>query len=180
MKRLDLSNVREAGEFEKVPAGAYICVITKVEDFEKQEKLVVYYDIAEGEYAGHYERTRNEKGWDWYGRYTKSYKTTAQRFFKRFCTSVSKSNGNFVFDAGAVNADEQTLVGKKIGLVFQEEEYYSNSGDKRTRLIVDHEFSISKIADQKTPAPKLLPEEPAGSDAFMSIPDGIEEEMPFA
>lgn len=180
MKKLDLSNVREAGTFETVPAGAYICVITKVEDFQKDEKLRITYDIADGEYAGHYERTRNAKGWDWYGRYTKSYKTSAQSFFKRFCTSVSRSNGNYVFDAGTINADEKTLVGKKIGLVLQEEEYYSNSGDKRTRLIVDHEFSISKIGEQKTPAPKLLPEEPQGADAFMTIPDGMDEEMPFA
>lgn len=180
MKRVDMTNVKAAGDFDRLPAGAYICVITKVADISKSEYLQVTYDIAEGEYAGYFGKTRDEKGWDWYGRYNKSYKATALRFFKRFCTAVSKSNGNFVFDAGTVNSDEQTLVGKKIGLVFQEEEYYSNSGDKKTRLSVDHEFSISKINEQKVPAPKLLPEEPQGADAFMSIPDGIDEEMPFA
>ena len=102
--------------------------------------------------------------------------------FKRFCTAVSKSNGNFVFDGGSVNADERTLVGKRIGLLFQDEEYYGNDGEKKTRLIVNREFSADKLAIQKTPKPKLLPEEPevGGVDGFMSIPDGIDEEMPFA
>ena len=53
----------------------------------------------------------------------KSYKPKALPMFKRFCSAVSKSNGNYVFDAGVVNSDEKTLVGKLIGLIFQEEEY---------------------------------------------------------
>ena len=91
-------------------------------------------------------------------------------------------NGNFVFDGGAVNSDERTLVGKKIGLLFQEEEYYGNDGEKKTRLIVNREFSIDKLSSQKTPKPKLLQEETVagGVDGFMSIPDGMDEEMPFA
>jgi hypothetical protein len=102
--------------------------------------------------------------------------------FKRFCSAVSKSNGNFVFDGNTVNADERTLIGKKIGLVFQDEEYYSNSGDKRTRLIVARECPIDKLSEQKIPETKKLPDEPqtGGVDGFMNIPDGIDEEMPFA
>ena len=37
MKRVDMTNVREAGEFERVPAGAYACVIRNVEDFPEKE-----------------------------------------------------------------------------------------------------------------------------------------------
>lgn len=181
MKRVDMTNVTEAGEFERVPAGAYICKITAVEDFEKKEYLKVTYDIDDGKFAGYYEKLRaDHSDWKWAGAYVKSYKTSALPMFKRFCSAVSKSNGNFVFDGNTVNADEKTLVGKRIGLVFQEEEYYSNSGDKKTRLIVSREFPIDQISKQKTPAPKLLPEEPQGADAFMSIPEGMDEELPFA
>ena len=183
MKHIDMTNVQEAGEFERVPAGAYVCVIRNVEDFPNKEYLKVTYDIAAGKYAGYYDKTRaDHPDWAWTGAYVKSYKTKALPMFKRFCSAVSKSNGNFVFDGNTINADERTLIGKRIGLVFQDEEYYGNDGEKKTRLIVNREFSVDKIASQKTPKPKLLPEEPevGGVDGFMSIPDGIDEEMPFA
>lgn len=183
MKRIDMTNVKEAGGFERPEAGAYICKIVAVEDFPRSEYLKVTYDIAEGKFAGYYTKTREDHPeWAWAGAYSKSYKTSALSFFKRFCTAVSRSNGNFVFDGGAVNADERTLIGKRIGLLFQEEEYYGNDGEKKTRLIVNREFSVDKLASQKTPKPKLLPEEPqTGSvDGFMSIPEGMDEEMPFA
>lgn len=183
MKRIDMTNVKEAGGFERPTAGAYICRITAVEDFPNKEYLKVSYDIDEGRFAGYYEKTRNDHpDWAWVGAYVKSYKTKALPMFKRFCSAVSRSNGNFVFDGNTVNADERTLIGKRIGLLFQDEEYYSNSGDKKTRLIVNREFPIDKLNEQKTPRAITLPEEPntGGVDAFMSIPDGMDEEMPFA
>ena len=184
MKKINMTNVKEAGEFIRPTAGAYICTITAVEDVPAKEYLKVSYDIAEGEFKGYYSKTREEHpDWKWTGVYVKSYKTAALPMFKRFCTAVSRSNGSYVFDGGAVNADETTLIGKKIGLLFQDEEYYSNSGDKKMRLIVSREFSIDKIADQKVPAPKLLKEEPAAKvpDGFVSfgISDDDESEVPF-
>lgn len=183
MKHIDMANVKEAtGEFERPTAGAYICRITAVEDVPHKEYLKVTYDIDKGKFAGYYEKTRNDHpDWAWAGAYVKSYKTNALPMLKRFCSAVSKSNGNYVFDCGAVNADERTLVGKRIGLLFQDEEYYGNDGNKRTRLIVNREFPIDKLSEQKTPKAKTLPDEPtSGVDAFMSIPDGMDEEMPFA
>lgn len=183
MKRIDLTNVQEAGEFERPAAGAYICKIIKAEDFPEKEYLKVTYDIAEGKFAGYYEDMRaNHPDWLWAGAYTKSYKPKAQGMFKRFCSAVSRSNGNFVFDADKINADERTLAGKKIGLVFQEEEYYGNDGEKKTRLIVNRECPVDAVAGAKIPAVKKLPDEPDtnGVDGFMAIPDGIDEEMPFA
>ena len=81
-----------------------------------------------------------------------------------------------MFDGNAVNADEETLVGKKIGLVLREEEYYSNDGNVRTRLIVHSEFPIGKLADQKVPDVKKLPEE---KTANIDVPVGSSEEIPF-
>ena len=184
MKRVDMTNAQEPTGFDRPEAGAYICKITAVEDLPAKEYLKVAYDIAEGKYAGYYTKTREEHpDWAWAGAYSKSYKTSALSFFKRFCTAISRSNGNFVFDGGAVNADERTLVGKKIGLLFQEEEYYGNDGSKKTRLIVARECPIDKLSTQKIPEAKKLPDEPqeaGGVDGFMNIPDGIDEEMPFA
>lgn len=184
MKRIDMTNVKEADGFERPTAGAYICRITAVEDVPHKEYLKVTYDIDDGKFAGYYEKTRNDHpDWAWAGAYVKSYKTKALPMFKRFCSAVSKSNGNFVFDGNTVNADERTLIGKKIGLVMQEEEYYGNDGSKKTRLIVARECPIDKLSTQKIPEAKKLPDEPqsaGGVDGFMSIPDGMDEEMPFA
>lgn len=181
MKRVDMTNVQEAGEFDRLPAGAYVCVITGVEDFPAKEYLKITYDIAAGKYEGYYEKLRKDHpDWAWVGAYVKSYKTKALPMFKRFCSAISKSNGNFVFDGGTVNADERTIIGKKIGLVLQEEEYYGNDGEKKTRLIVNRECPVDKVSAQKIPDVKKLPQEPESADAFMNIPDGIDEEMPFA
>ena len=188
MKKIDMTNVQEAGEFTSLPAGPYICTVTDIQDFPKKEYLKVTYDIAQGEFANYFSDARTDHpDWLWYGAYVKSYKTKALPMFKRFCSAISKSNGKFVFDGNVINADERTLVGKKIGLMFREEEYVSNAGEIKTRLIVHSEFPIDKISEQKTPGKKFLKDVPTGSvgtanttaNDFMSIPDGLEEEVPF-
>lgn len=182
MKKVDLSNVQESTEFKRLTAGAYVCEIRDVHDVSDKEYLKIDYDIAAGEFAGHFDEIRKEHpDWLWVGAYVKSYKTNALPMFKRFCSAVSKSNGNFVFDGGAVNSDEMTLIGKKLGIVLREEEYYTNSGDLKTRLIVHTECPLDKLKDQKVPPIKKLPEEdrPATRpDGFTEIPDGTDEGMP--
>lgn len=184
MKAIDLTNVQESGDFTRPEAGAYICTIEKVEDIADKEYLKVTYDIAEGEFKGYYHEMRdNNPDWAWAGAYCKSYKPAALPMFKRFCTAVSRSNGNYVFDGGAVNKDESTLVGKKVGLLFQEEEYYGNDGDKKTRLIISGEFSVDKLAEQKVPKPKLLKEDSSGSTTgvndLVNVPAGAPAEIDF-
>lgn len=182
MKKIDLTNVKEAGESRRPAAGAYICAIRKVEDVAEKEYLRVSYDIIQGEFKGYYDQLRAEHpDWASAGSYVKSYKPKALPMFKRFCSAVSKSNGNYVFDGGSANADERTLVGKQLGLVLREEEYYSNDGEKRIRLIVDKEFPVDRLNDQKVPPIKRLPEEAdqvASSDSFINVPDGVDE-IPF-
>lgn len=182
MKPIDLSNVQAAGEYVRPEPGAYICGIYAVEDVTEKEYLKITYDIIEGDYKGYYKQTREEHPeWTYTGVYIRSYKPKALGIFKRFCNAVSKSNGNYVFDAGNVNHNEQTLRGKKVGLVFQEEEYLGNDGSVKTRLIVSREFPISEIAKQKVPPIKKLSDEPAAevNDGFVNIPDNVSEEIPF-
>lgn len=166
MRSVDTTNVQEAGEFKKPSPGAYICTLEKVEDIPDKEYLKITYDIFEGEFSGYYSEMReNHPEWTWAGSYCRSYKEKALGMFKRFCSAVSKSNGNYIFDGGTVNSDERTLAGKKIGLVFQSEEYYGNDGERKTRLIVNREFPVSEIGSQKVPAPKLLPDEAKASES---------------
>lgn len=182
MKKVDLTNVQEAQDgSRRHPAGPYICKITAVEDVDSKEYLKVSYDIVEGDYKGYYTKAREEHpDWEWFGAYVKSYKTKALPMFKRFCSAVTKSNDGYTFDGGAANSDEKTLIGKKIGLMFREEEYYANDGNIKTRLIISSEFPIANIKDQKTPSVKKIKEETATSaDGFMKLENGADE-IPFA
>lgn len=182
MRKIDMSDVKEAGNFIRPTAGAYICKITDVEDIKDKEYLKVYYDFAEGDFKGYYEDLRaSHPDWSWAGAYVKSYKQSALSLFKRFCSAVSKSNGNFVFDAGEQNAEEKTLVGKRIGLILQEEEYESNTGDIRTRLKVAREFPVDKLAEQTVPDIIRLPRNGScDSSNSVFVPAGTDEELPFA
>lgn len=186
MKSIDLTNIQEASDYQRPAPGGYICTITAVEDIEAKEYLKVSYDIAEGEFKGYYsEMRKNNPDWEWAGAYVKSYKPAALPMFKRFCTAVSRSNGSFVFDGGQVNSDEKTLVGKKVGLLLGEEEYYGNDGEKKTRLYVAREFSVDKLAEQKIPKLKPIKEDSStastSSDmSFVNVPEGSSGENPFA
>ena len=184
MKKVNLSNVQEPTDNTRLPAGGYVCKITKVEDFPKKEYLYMEYDIAKGDFAGYYEALNERLGF-WGGRFYKSYKETALGMFKRMCTAVSNSNNGFVFD-GDTNADESTLVGKLIGLVLREEEYIGNDGNIKTRLIVDSEVSVDDIisGNFKVKELKKLPEEKRTTadtkdDSFMEIPKSSGDDLPF-
>ena len=108
MKQVNLENVQEAGSFEKLPVGGYICKYVNVEDIEKKEYLYMEFDIAEGEFKDYYKKLQENLKF-WGGRVHRSYKENALPMFKRMCSAVSKSNAGFVFDGGKQNSNEKTL-----------------------------------------------------------------------
>ena len=185
----DINDVKP--EYRRPSPGAYVCKITKVLYTEldpttnKGNHLKIWYDIDQGEFKGYYSEMRERFGTkddvnDWVGRHFVSCKESAKGMFSRFCNAVNESNANFVFD-GKTHCDEQTLVGKRIGLVFREEEYNSNMGEVRIKLSVAWECPVSEVKDQPIPKTKRLPETPTisnSSDLF--VPAGDDEELPFA
>ena len=186
MKKLDLTNIEEAGNGgQRLPAGGYVCRITKVEDFEANEYLRFEFDIHSGEYKDYFKKGFERLHmWPYDGSYIRSYKPAALPFFKRMCSAISKSNGNFVFDGGQVNSDEQTLVGKCIGLVLGEEEYIGNDGNIRTRLRVANEYTVADInnGNFKVPDPKKLPEDSVAQSTPQFTEQAVSEDddLPFA
>lgn len=125
-------NVREFSDREKLPLGAYVCRVknVRVDAYDEiSSQLVIQFDIAEGEYADFYKRefanntlaNKKFKGvlrvWlpkddgsdndEW----TKST-------FKGMCTAFEKSNPGYVW-----NWNEQTLVGRMVGILFRNEEW---------------------------------------------------------
>lgn len=179
-KIINIDAVQEAGESKRLVAGGYVCKYTTVTDVADKEYLSMEYDIAEGEFKDYYKDLSDRAGF-WGGRCIRSYKEKALPMFKRMCSAVSKSNSGFIFD-GNTNADESTLVGKKVGMILGEEEYIGNDGSVKTRLYVVRECAVEKIVagDFKVPELKKLPSGTTTNDSsFMSIPDGDAEESPF-
>lgn len=186
MRKVNLENVQEAGEFSRIAAGGYVCKITKVTDVPvnsntgKGDYLQIEYDIAEGDFKDYYKQMEENLKF-WGGRYIRSYKEKALPMFKRMCSAISASNPGFVFDGGNQNSDEQTLVGKYVGIVLGEEEYIGNDGNKKTRVYVYSEKPVSDIRSGKFKVPELkkLQEEKERNSDFVNIPDALDEEIPF-
>lgn len=193
MKIISFDGVEDKREYKKPEAGAYICRITKVrdvklnEDTGKGDYLKIWYDIDDGEFKGYYNVLREKYGIkdeddDWLGVYTASYKKSMLHMFKEFRNAINASNSGYIFDPEGTNPDEQTLVGKRVGLVFRDEEYNSNMGEVKTRLKVAWPCAVADVKKQTVPKPKLLPKDTPtvgnASDLFVST--GIDEELPFA
>ena len=175
----NIAEVQEAGEGSRLPAGGYVCRYTKVTDDPEKQYLYMEYDIAEGEYKDYYKELEERLKF-WGGKCYRSYKEKALPMFKRMCSAVTKSNPGYIFD-GNEHADEKTLVGKFLGMVFGEEEYIGNNGETKTRLYVVREIDVAEIraGKFKVPALKKLADNETKNDGFMNIPEGTDEEQPF-
>lgn len=127
------------GEGRKEIPGGYIVRITYVEDVKDKEYLRVEWDYAEGELAGAHKECYDNYGF-WPAPMFRSYKQKAAGMFKAFIEAVGQSNQGFAWDW-----NEKKLVGKWIGIVTREEEYTSNSGELKTRIVVDQVLPAADI-----------------------------------
>jgi len=141
--------------FGNIPAGAYVCEIKNVTDVLDREYLLIEYDIAEGDYIGYFsERAERWGSWPSGGKMYWSYKQSALGMFKARIQAVERSNAGYTF-----NDDENTLVGKRVGLVLCEEEYRNNNGDISTRIKADRAVPVEDVPKTAAPAIKRLKEE---------------------
>lgn len=151
MKQKNWNEIEETEFADKLPEGGYVLRITAVEDVPEKEYLWIVYDIAEGDYTGHY-----SDGWGkenpWAHRFVRSYKDSAEGMFKAFINRVEESNKGFKWD----NVDEGQFVGKEIGAVFQKELYTNDKGEDKERLNMFRVYASQDIrnGDFKVPEPK--------------------------
>ena len=135
------------GEFETLPAGGYKCMIKKVVCEKTQagkEFLKLAIDILEGEFKDFFQKkfdndTREDRKWSGvWTVFTEGYNPgTTNPKFKGLITSVEASNSGFKF-----NFDEQTLVNKKVGIVFREEEFEGYDGQVHTSTKPDRKSVV--------------------------------------
>ena len=176
MKNINWNNVPDPVELPRLTPGGYVCKITVAKDVPEKEYLKLEYDIAEGEFKGHWNELYKAKSL-WGGTFFRSYKEKALSMFKGFLTAVKESNHGFVFEN-----DEKRLEGKLIGLVLAEEEYRKKDGSDGTRLYVANVRSVDKIrkGDFVVPPKKLL--ENSGNtsnNGFYPMNDVEDDDVPF-
>lgn len=176
MKNINWTNVPDQVEFKKLTTGGYIAIITTAQDVPDKEYLKLEFDIAQGDFADHYQKLFDARGF-WGGKFIRSYKEKALPMFKGFLTAIKNSNKNFVF-----NNDENNLVGKLVGVVLGEEEYKKNDGSVGIRLYVASTRSVEEIKKgiEVPEIKKLIPSSNTGSYNMGSFGvDVIDEPIPF-
>ncbi len=127
------------GAREQLPAGGYICRIrgAREETHNGYWQLVLAFDVYEGLYAGFFERRYKDDiqagkdKWPAAGVYRVfvldyNNREKCSPKFKGLITSVEESNPGFVMQWG--DGTERALIGKLIGIVFREEEFYLQDG----------------------------------------------------
>ena len=167
-------------DFERLPAGGYIGVITAVEDEVKKEYLSIVYDIAEGPKKGFYGDAWG-KDHPYAHRLIASYKEKALGMFKGRLKAIDESNGTDFVKAAVTGFDEQQLVGKLVGLIIGYEEYETDRGEIRERSYVKTACSVEKIRSGNFTVPELKKLSP--SAAVTSPVEGFQainpEDLPF-
>lgn len=194
MEKLNLENVTATSEYKdngKIVPGGYVCEIKTVTDCpvgynakkpESGDFLKIEYDIAEGDFTGYYKDLEEKFGF-WGGSYIRSYKPNALGVFKGFIKAVSDSNPGFSWDW-----DEQSLVGKKVGLVLGPDTYTGMDGKTKTKMKVVAVKSVDDIRSGKFSIPEnpVIPEPKAVTVVDTTAPavatdslEAINSDVPF-
>ena len=184
------------GEFVKLPAGGYVCRIILAE-FQKSKAgnlmLVLYIDIADGEFAGYFKASADSahkfgknKTWDNSGVYRQLlFDNSNQRisgFFKGLISCIENSNDTFKINL--TNFEPGSLIGTFCGFVFAGEEYQKRDGSIGERTVIKFPKTIADIRSGNFRIPdtkkwnKPATEETVSKDAFggTSVPD---DDVPF-
>jgi hypothetical protein len=190
-KDYDEIQVFEGGA--QLPVGGYELTIVgaKVEQFTNCEILKIAFDIVNHEqFSGFYaNRFKSAKAQNpdakWGGVFDvfipkddgSELDGYTKQAFKRFITSVEKSNEGYVW-----NWDEKSLKGKAFGGIFGREEFITKEGDRKFAVKCRFPRSIESIrsGDYKIPEDKLL----KGLNTATATIDDYEEildpdDMPF-
>ena len=169
---------REDGEFERFPAGGYICIVkdahTEQSRYTDKLMLVLTLDIAEGKYSKWFETAQYPP---------KIFKVVFDKdgnispYFKRLLEHFAQSNIQFSISQ---KLEERDLIGLKIGVIFREEEYLN--GYRETKIAVKpfRTTTTAAIRDSKYTVPpikKLESGEGAKKDSTLNKDDDDLEEV---
>lgn len=172
-KAYDEININE--EFEKLELGGHKGIIIKAEeytsDFSGKKSLKVYVDTASDDKQPEYFKKQYEND----TRIDRKYPNGAIKYvplgeeenqikmLKSFITAYENSNGcQFDWDK-----DWEQLKGKKIGIVFGQEEFISQDGTTKLATKLREFRSIDKIDNIQIPKIKMLDGSYVSYDDYM-------------
>jgi len=125
---------KSGGAREILPAGGYVgrIISAKVEETQYGDKLIVAFDIAEGDYREFFKRDfdgNSNEDKKWRGVYRlnipaddgSEYDEFRKRSFNNFAFALEDSNSGYTFDW-----DETKLKGKLFGVLFRNKEWAFN------------------------------------------------------
>lgn len=180
----------------KLPKGGYILKVLAVDNKSGNygDYLVINYDIAEGQFKDFYlkdYKAQQSEDKKWRGKYLLNVPTDdgseqdgwTKRKFKTFTTALEDSNEGYHFDW-----DEQKFKGKMFGGLFHEREFEKDDGSVGVYVSIGGVCSVDKIAsgEYKLPKDKQLKNRQQtysygqSDSGFMDIPEGADNELPFA
>ena len=200
MRPINLTNIAEKaeGEFNRLKPGAYPCTIMSVEDVPEKSYMWVLVDIVAGEYKNYFSDDFY-KDKPFAHRLCFSYKNDDKvlGMLKGRLHVISDCNPGFDAEAAINAGKEQMLVGKAVGVVFREEEYYdakegafklgSARPDRLCRLDeMDQEKNANPTPRMLTEAKKREAMERAGASAartggpaVVKASDVYDDDIPF-
>lgn len=189
----DYDKIQAYADFPTLPKGGYVLKIMGVSQETNSNGLYlkIGMDIAEGEYKDFFTKqyqndTRDTKKWGCNFLLSLPKDDGSEkdgwtkRNFKTFAEALEESNNGYHFDW-----DETKFKGKLIGGLFNEREYQKNDGTIAKTINFAKVCSAEKIrnGDYKLPEDKLIKKfgdsNASGMNDFVSIPEGITEELPF-
>lgn len=167
-------NLSEA-KAETIKADGYVMKILAVEIDKQYNRLKLKCDIAEGDKAGYYQRLEDRA--NFWGMYVSMYMDEDKKWrFARTIDAICESNDDFTWNYDGEN-DEQTMVGKLIGVVTRHKFYYGNDGQLKSKLVA---YSTTTVDDIRTknytiPEPKQVEEKAAFTGNVVDTTAGFEE-----
>ena len=163
-------------DFERLELGGHKGIIIKAEEYTSPQSgktsLKVYVDTASDDKQPEYFKKQYEND----TRIDRKYPNGAIKYvpigeeenqikmLKSFLTCVENSNTNYTYDW---NKEVDQLKGKKIGLVFGQEEYTSQDGTTKLATKLNQFRSIDKVDNIKIPKVKLLDGSYVSYDDYM-------------
>ena len=182
--------VQAGGDFTPIELGGHKLIIKKLEEVTASngnKYLKVSFDTAPDDKQPNYyaeawkNDTREQKKWGGVATvFPTDQEGKTSKTFKQFCTSIEKSNNSKIqWGAGF----ESSIVGNVIGGIFGEEEYLNNANEVKVARKLFWWRSTEGIIDAKIPEKRELRQDggtPDIAEGFIQIPDGIDDELPFA
>lgn len=140
-----VTSSNDGGDYERLEPGAYVCAITEMRDVPGKEYVQMLFDIAEGPHKGYFSDSfYSDKPWA--HNLIMSYKDTALGMLKGRLETIQSCNPGFdpfaAWDAGRL----ELFVGRKVGVVMREEEYFDRRGET-FKLGSPRCFRLCKLED---------------------------------